>query len=140
LTAGIWLLAGAAMLVGGPARALCSIELSPVAFGVIDTTARSTGTGEVVVRCDTATGFAVAISGGGGRRMNGPGGSRLDYRLYADAARAIPWGDGGSAGNAVAAASDGAGARRLTIYGEVPAQSGVLPGEYLDGLEVTLTF
>lgn len=135
-----WPVVGAALVIGGQAQALCSIELSPVAFGVIDTSRRSTGTGEVVVRCDTATSFAVAISAGGGRRMNGPGSSRLDYHLYADAARAVLWGDGGSVGEPVTASNDGAGAQRLTIYGEVPAQSGVTPGEYLDNLAVTLTF
>ena len=126
------------------ANALCSVELSPVAFGVVDTTQRSTGTGEVVVRCDAAADFDVTISSGGAaggtRRMNGPGGSRLDYRLFSDAGRSVPWGDGGSAGGPVAGSSDGSAPRRLTIYGEVPAQPGVEAGDYLDSLEVTLTF
>ena len=72
--------------------------------------------------------------------MDGPSGSRLEYRLYSDAGRSVPWGDGGSTGNPVSGGSDGAGQDRLTIYGEVPAQPGVLAGEYLDSLQVTLTF
>ena len=84
---------------------------------------------------------AISGAGGGGtRRMDGPGGSRLDYRLFADAARAVPWGDGGSLGAPVAAASDGNDARRLTIYGEIPAQSGVPAGDYIASLQVTLAF
>lgn len=126
-----------------PSWAECSVELAPVTFGTVDTRENSRGTGEVVVRCDAASGFEVAISGagsGGARRMVGPSGSRLDYRLYADAARAVPWGDGGSLGAPVVATSDGNSPRRLTIYGEIPAQSGVPAGEYLDSLQVTLAF
>ena len=134
-----------AILLAGAdqAHALCSVELAPVTFGAVDTRENNRGTGEVVVRCDQATGFEVAISGGGAggtRRMDGPEGGRLDYRLFADAARAVPWGDGGSVGNAVAAASDGTGQRRLTIYGEIPPQSGVLAGEYVASVQVTLSF
>ena len=123
--------------------AACSVELSPVTFGTVDTRESSRGTGEVVVRCDAAAGFEVAISGagsGGTRRMDGPSGSRLDYSLYTDAARAVPWGDGGSLGAPVAAASDGSNPRRLTIYGEIPAQSGVPAGDYVASLQVTLAF
>ena len=40
----------------------------------------------------------------------GPGGSRLDYRLFSDAGRSVPWGDGGSAGGPVAGSSDGSSA------------------------------
>lgn len=125
------------------ADALCSVELAPVTFGAVDTRENNRGTGEVVVRCDQATGFEVAISGGAGggtRRMDGPEGGRLDYRLFADAARAVPWGDGGSVDNAVSAASDGTDQRRLTIYGEIPPQSGVPAGEYVDSVQVTLSF
>jgi spore coat protein U-like protein len=131
------------LLVPLSGRAECSVELSPVTFGTVDTRENSRGTGEVVVRCDAASGFQIAISGagsGGTRRMDGPSGSRLDYRLFADAARAVPWGDGGSLGAPVAATSDGNNPRRLTIYGEIPAQSGVPAGEYVGSLQVTLAF
>ena len=123
---------------------LCSVELSPVTFGVVDTTQRSRGTGEVVLRCDDPAAFEVAIAAGsavgGTRRMDGPSGSRLDYRLFSDSGRSVPWGDGGSTGGPVSGSSDGAAQTRLTIYGEVPAQPGVVAGEYLDSLQVTLSF
>src|SRR5690606_21062619 len=76
------------LLVPLPGWAECSVELSPVTFGTVDTRENSRGTGEVVVRCDAASGFEIAISGagsGGNRRMDGPSGSRLGYRLFADA-------------------------------------------------------
>ena len=132
----------AALGLAWPALADCTVALSPVSFGVIDPTGETSGTGEVVVRCDVAGSFSVAIAGGGSgtRRMTGPGGSRLDYRLYSDSGRSIPWGDGLSQGAPVGAASDGQGPRRLTIYGTVPKQSGVAPGEYADSIQVTLAF
>ncbi len=130
--------------VAGPARAGCSVELSPVTFGVVDLTSRSRGTGEVVVRCDVAGSFAVAIANGrggkGSRQMTGPGGAKLDYRLFSDSGRSISWGDGAAEGQPVVGSSDGSNPERLTIYGAVPAQSGIPPGEYLDSVEVTLSF
>lgn len=131
-----------AMLLPHVGWAACSVELAPVSFGTVDTRETSRGTGEVVVRCDGPMGFEVAISGNGGgsRRMDGPDGGRLDYRLYSDAAHAVPWGDGGSLGGPVSAASDGTAPRRLTIYGEIPTQTGVPAGEYVDSVQVTLIF
>jgi spore coat protein U-like protein len=135
---------GLVAVATGPAIALCSVEVAPVAFGIVDTQRESRGTGEVVVRCDTSTSYQVGISpggaGGGSRRMTGPDGSRLEYRLFSDAGRSIPWGDGQGGGPPVSATSDGTGLQRLTIYGAIPAQPGIGPGEYTDSLQVTLTF
>jgi spore coat protein U-like protein len=135
-----------AAALAAPAWAACSVEVAPVAFGVVDTRQGGRGTGEVVVRCDAAASFAVEISAGDGGagaawRMSGGDGARLEYGLYANAGRSVPWGDGGSLGGPVAGSSDGSSdPTRLTIYGEVPAQTGVEPGEYGDSLAVTLTF
>jgi spore coat protein U-like protein len=137
---------GAGLLVAwaAPALAACTAEVAPVAFGVVDALRQTRGTGEVVVRCDAAASFQVGLSPGrsssGTRRMSGPGGARLDYYLFSDAGHSIPWGDGQALGSPVGgAASDGSPAR-LTVYGVIPAQSGVEAGEYDDSLQVTLTF
>ena len=71
--------------------------------------------------------------------MIGANGGRLEYRLFSDAGRNIPWGDGVAEGMPVAGSSDGVASKRLTIYGAVPAQD-VGPGEYVDSVEVTLTY
>jgi spore coat protein U-like protein len=66
LSARVLALAAMCLALAGPARADCSVELSPVTFGVVDLTSRSRGAGEVVVRCDAAGSFTVAISNGRG--------------------------------------------------------------------------
>jgi spore coat protein U-like protein len=140
------LVLAAALATGLPAAAsaACSVEVEPVAFGVVDLTRQSSGRGEVVVRCDAETAFAVGISpgdtSGETRRMAGPDGGRLDYYLFTDAGYSTPWGDGQAIGNARPGNSDGSTPSRLTIYGIVPPQSGVPVGEYTDSLQVTLTF
>lgn len=126
-----------------PARAACTIDLEPVSFGIVDTQRQTSGTGQVVVRCDSAATFTVGISPGGGgetRRMLGPDGTRLDYYLFSEAGRSVPWGDGQAIGPPVSASSDGTGQQRLTIYGTIPPQSGIPAGAYDDSLQVTLTF
>jgi spore coat protein U-like protein len=138
------LLALVVLALPHPARAACSVSVEGVAFGVVDLDRTTTGTGTVVVRCDEAATFEAGISPGGSggdpRRMSGPDGGRLDYYLYADAGRSIPWGDGQAIGRTRAGSNDGSGTTRLTIYGAVPPQTGVPPGEYSDSLQVTLTF
>lgn len=137
LAAGLALALG---LAAGPAAAGCRVDVRPVAFGTIDLTRRSFGTGEVVVRCDRPTRFEVAIQGGAERELVAPGGGRLRYRLFADPAHSRPWGDGGRSGGTVEAGNDGRRPTRLTIYGVIPRQPGVAEGRYVDQLQVTLRY
>jgi hypothetical protein len=86
--------AGAALGAVGwvaPALTACTVDVAPVAFGVVDTLRQSRGTGEMVVRCDSNASFQVGISPGGAgasgtRRMSGPDGARMDYYLFSDPA------------------------------------------------------
>lgn len=128
----------------GPALAACSVDAQPVAFGIVDPQRQNRGTGEVVIHCDAATTITVGLSpgggGSGGRRMRGSTGGRLDYYLFSDAGNSVPWGDGAAIGNPVTTSAEGGTAKRLTIYGVIPAQDGIDAGEYDDSLQVTLTF
>jgi spore coat protein U-like protein len=140
--------AGAALAAAGwtaPALAACTVDVAPVAFGVVDTLRQSRGTGEMVVRCDSNASFQVGISPGGAgasgtRRMSGPDGARMDYYLFSDASYSTPWGDGQALGGPVGGSAGDGSPARLTIYGVVPAQSNVPAGEYDDSLQVTLAF
>lgn len=129
-----------AALAAAPAGAACDVDSNPVAFGTVDPTQRTTGNGRILVTCDTPTSFTVALSAPSGtRRMDGPGSATLAYELYQDSGRSTPWGDGGS--RPTRSGSAPADERvALTIHGVIPSQTGVTPGEYLDQLQVTLTF
>lgn len=124
------------------AAADCRVSVNLVAFGIVELDRQSTGTGRVVVSCDAATTFEIGIAGGGGdeRRMIGPDGGRLAYRLYQDAAHAVRWGDDDGSGAARAGQATADAAANLTVYGVVPRQDGVPPGVYFDQLQVTLRF
>ena len=137
-----WLLLLAAVCPA-TARAACQVNGDPVAFGTVDLSQRSTGTGRVVVSCDASTAFEVGInapSGDGDRRMTGPGGAALAYELYQDAARSVAWGEGGGSRPARAGNASADEPATLTVYGAVPSQVGAPPGEYLAQLQVTLSF
>lgn len=129
------------MLAGAPASAGdCTVDVRSVAFGRIDLSRKNFGKGEIVVRCDRPTSFALAIPGGPERELVGPAGGRLRYRLYADPGHRRPWGDGGRLGAAVEAENDGRRPTRLTVYGLIPRQPGVLEGQYVDQLPVSLRY
>jgi spore coat protein U-like protein len=133
-------LALAAWLLAGPAAAGCRVDVRPVAFGSIDLARRSFGKGEILVRCERPTRFEVGIQGGADRELTAPGGARLRYRLFADPAHSRPWGDGGRSGGTVTATNDGRRPTRLTVYGVIPRQGGVAEGQYVDQLQVTLSY
>ncbi|MEO1016770.1 MAG: spore coat U domain-containing protein [Pseudomonadota bacterium] len=129
------------LLAALPAWAACQLSLDAVNFGVIDTRKLELSNGRVRVDCDTPTSFAVGISGNNnGRKMRGPDGAEMDYQLYPNATYSRPWGDADSSGDVVQAQSDGSAPVDLTIYGLIPPQNFIIPGEYRDQPMVTLSF
>lgn len=129
------------ILMPSAAQAVCRVDVQPVVFGQIDLERTSHGRGRVTVSCDEPARFKLAIVGGGERRLrSGGGGQDIGYRLYADAASAQPWGDGGGSGQLVVGSSDGRKPTRLTIYAAIPRQKGVGQGQYADQLQVTLQY
>jgi spore coat protein U-like protein len=102
----------------------------------------SYGTGTVVVTCEGPARFEVAIGeeGGGIRRLIGPAGERLRYGLYRDPSYSSTWGDGGSLGPAVAAASDGERPVRITINGVIPPPQSAAPRAYVCQMTVILRY
>jgi spore coat protein U-like protein len=133
------LLAG---IVGSTASA-CQVDVVGVTFGEIEAGRSKDSTGRITITCPSAGSYLVGISpglGGSERRMMGPDGASLRYELYQDAGRNFPWGDDQSIGGALGGVSDGLHPDTYTIYGRVPAQTGKLPGSYMDSLLVTLSF
>jgi spore coat protein U-like protein len=129
------------LLFAVPASAGCQVSLDTVAFGVVELDRSTTGTGKVAIVCDAAATLAIDIAGSASRRrMKGPGGAELVYELYQDAGHAVRWGDGSGKGATRSAAVDPSKSEKLTIYGVVPRQPGIPPGEYTDQIQVTLRF
>ncbi len=131
------------VLASEPALAVCQVSSQAVQFGTINQLQETESTGKVIVTCDEATGFDVAISvsaSGTTRQMLGPNNARLDYFLYSKPDRTTLWADGSSAGETVSGSSDGSAAVDITVYGLIPQQSNLVAGNYNDSLSLLLTF
>ena len=135
------LLAAALTLAPLPAAAACTVDTRPVSFGVVDVAKISFSTGRIDIFCDEAVAVSVALAGSGGQRsMIGPNGARLVYELFTDATYRRVWGDGEGNGAPVQTSVAAGTRQRLTVYGVVPAQPGVPPGQYSSQLVVNVTF
>lgn len=154
-------LAAAAALACPDAQAAadCAASTIPVAFGAYDplATAPLDSAGRVTVVCTYTAGgtsqvsFIASLSPGNSgtytqRRLR-DGTAFLLYNLYSDTARSLIWGDGRNGTTAASGSftiGPGVGNRRreanFAVYGRIPAQQDVLPGNYSDSIIVTLTF
>lgn len=132
------ILCAIAVVAPGEAQAeSCAIDTEAVLFDPYDTLSGlpSNGVGAVHVSCDGAYDLTVGLGGGDVRAMES-GGDRLEYGLYADPARLIPWGDGSGGAERSATGPDA----RLTVYGRIPANQNVAAGTYTDTVVVTVSF
>ena len=133
----------------------CNISSTALAFGqyVPSRSGASDFTATVQVTC-MASGEApvpilatVALVGRGvnGRRELTDGANRLNYQLFLDPARTIPWGDGsgGSRMQSISGVAAGATPFRVTmvVYGRILArQEGALVGSYADQITAVLNY
>jgi spore coat protein U-like protein len=126
----------------------CAISATPLAFGayrVFDTQA-SESTADVSVRCSHAVTVRVTVSQGSfgqlSRRVmrSTQRQDELEYQVFLDQARNGVWGNGtgGSLINQVRLLPNVW--TTLTMYGRIFASQWVGPGDYADGLVVTLAF
>lgn len=95
------------------------------------------------VQCSLGTSYSIALDGGanasGSQRRMQSAGEFIDYNLYQDSARALPWGDGGGTGTVRAGTGTGSN-EEVIVYGRVPAQTTPSPGTYLDTVQVTVSW
>lgn len=95
------------------------------------------------VQCSTGTSYSIAMDGGanpsGSQRRMQSSGEFVEYNLYQDSARAVPWGDGGGTGQVLAGTGTGS-SEEIIVYGRVPAQTTPSPGTYLDTVQVTVSW
>lgn len=139
----------------------CTVAATPLAFGGYASPAgpRVDSSAGVLVNCTPtylllacSVSYTLSISHGTvgtpGARQMAAGAGRLRYDLFSDAARTIPWGDGGGSGGVVGGSiSSGLlglicapGTRAHTVYGRIPASQNVPAGLYQDQVVLTITF
>jgi spore coat protein U-like protein len=139
----------------------CTVSTTPLAFGAYTSPggARVDSSASVVVTCTPTylllactTAYTLSLSNGvvgtPGDRQMAAGTGRLRYGLFSDAARSIPWGDGGASGSKVGGSiSTGLlsllclqGKRNHTVYGRLPASQSVPAGSYADQVVLTITY
>lgn len=98
-------------------------------------------TASLQLKCTRDVAWQVSLDEGmhaqSGGRFMASADARLGYELYSDASRSSRWGNTQS--SAVSGVGNGE-MQGLTVYGQVPAQPGALPGNYQDTITVTLTY
>ena len=130
-----WLLMLPLMLVAPFAAAqVCTVSFVPLTFGNY-VGVLLTGVNHATVNCTTA--YTIGLNAGLGvgattttRKMTGPGGAELSYRLFQDAARTINWGN--TSGVDTFAGTGSLSAQTINIYSQVAAGQVVAPGTYTD--------
>jgi spore coat protein U-like protein len=130
--------------VSSMVAAICSISAGTLGFGSYSGSIAN-ATGSVSVNCTGTAPYSVSIGGGNNqsgstRRMAGPAGSTLDYQLYSDSARLVPWGDGGAQLGARRSGTGSGAAQTLTVYGRIPAGQYPGAGSYSDSVLVTIDY
>lgn len=127
--------------------AACVVVPTPMAFGTLSQLDGNPNDSSalVTVTCTPGTSFNVGMNdglhaSGGARRMQALLSSDfLEYRLYSDAARSVPWGN--VIGTNTVSATAGLVPTILTVYGRVPGSGSLAPlGSYVDTVTVTVTF
>ena len=134
-----------------PSRTLlsCIIRVSPIDFGPYDPTepAEATSVGHVLVRCPGAVvrgGVKVTLSAGYSgslldrTMLSGTG--ELHYNLFIDPARQFVAGDGTQGSSPLQQAFAVIGVDVFRFYGAIQPRQSVPAGEYMDDVQVEVTF
>lgn len=121
----------------------CSISADTLDFGTVTALDRTVdGIGRISSTCTRSAAYQISLDNGryasGNQRQMASGNSRVGYDLYRDAARSQRWGMRAS-GEAVTGTGTGQ-AILTTIYGRVPAQSGMVVGSYADTVVAIISF
>ena len=136
---------GFTFVVQAQVRPNCRVVADDLDFGQHGLLDRAIdASSQVRVTCTAGTSYSMGLGyglqGGGinDRHMRDLAGHRVNYQLYRDAARTLPW---GLVADGLATTSAGTGvSRATTIHGRVPLQQTPPPGAYSDTVVVTITY
>lgn len=150
-------LAGLGQAVAGTAVSNFSVRLTVVAeckiisagdmnFGAQGVwTSAIDVTSVLTMQCTRDTPFTIGFNQGVGgtgvsnRVMRSPASTdTVKYQLYRDAGRTLVWGNtiGSDTANGVGTGNQ----QNVSVYGRLPVQPGVAPGNYSDTITVTVTY
>jgi spore coat protein U-like protein len=115
----------------------CTVTSATLDFGQsVDTEVGKDAEGSIEIACQSTTDLDIGLSGGGLRFMTGPGENVIEYQLFQDPSRLIPWNEGGTPKPETITSS-----KSVPVYGRVPVQDDSKPpGVYTDEVTITLVF
>lgn len=124
--------------VSATVAANCQITAQDLSFGSASSLSVNLDANSAIsVNCTNTTPYSLTIDNGanfsGTRRMrNIASNTYIDYGLFQDAARGVPWGSFNGTGTGSAS--------NITVYGRVPPQPANSPGNYVDTVAAVITF
>jgi spore coat protein U-like protein len=128
------------LTVTAQVQASCDLTGGELPFGVY-TGDENDADVDITYTCTPGTNIIVSLGPGeqlqgSVRTMIGDNGGSLEYGLYQDSSRSIPWGEGPDAQSFADASG---GAQTAKVYGRIPAgQGGQAAGSYNDTVLITL--
>lgn len=126
----------------------CNISATALDFGTIGLlSGNHDAASTLTVQCTRNAAYSISLNAGTGvgasvssRRMTRSGGTQtVNYRLFSDAARTVPWGDGTGGTSTVGGTGTGTN-QTITVYGRVPQQNTPQAGVYADTVTATITY
>ena len=122
----------------------CTVAATDLLFGDY-TQAQLDGQSSISVGCTNLTPWNLGLNQGTSpgatvttRKMTGPGGTSLSYRLDQDPARSVNWGN--TVGTDTMPGTGTGSAQIVTVYGRIPPSQTPVAGGYRDMITATLTF
>lgn len=131
----------ASFTVSASIAANCVLETADLDFGTAGIIGEDIDADtDIGITCTPGTGYDITIDGGQSgdpdHRQMVSGGDTIDYDLYSDAGRHVPWGT--SPASTVSGSGSGQ-QQTLGVYGRIPPQQAVA-GHYADIVVVTITY
>lgn len=122
----------------------CTIAASGMNLGVYTGARQTSGSGTLSVRCPSSVVYQVLLSAGTGvgattttRKLTGPGGATLNYKLFQFNARTLNWGN--QPGVDTRNGSGTGFVQTLTIYPDIAAGQNLPQGTYTDTVTASLS-
>lgn len=123
----------------------CNVSATNINFNTLGILASNIDAlGTLSIQCNSTLPYTVSLDGGTSgavdptQRKMTFGANNVQYGLYRDPARSLPWGS--SVGTNTASGTGTGGAQNQTVYGRIAPQTTPRPGVYTDSIIVTVGY